>query len=285
MRINALFALVVLLAAAIGCEGCPPTDDDDTVEGDPEILEPEPVGAPTAMVDGRISCVGDNEPPSPSASSLELTGWVREWADPEADEVPSAFQVQAFDPNGNSVGVAFTNPSPGQDGRVAVTVPVTDEGFVGYVEITHDDFVTVRFHNSRPITNTDFAGWAWAVTEADVEQIALDAGVTLEPGTGILVGAVHDCDSFGMSNVVLVVDDSTDGVYWVEGWDPVDSRTFSAPSGRFALPNLEPGPVVVKSFGRLEQGGPLTLLSRVDAVIEADVITEVALEPRAGVER
>ena len=285
MRVSTLLAISLLLAAAIGCEGCPPADDDDTAVGDPEILDPEPPGAPTEPVEGDLECLGDNEPPAPSSSSLELTGWVRAWADPEADEVPPAFQVEAFDANGDSVGTAFSDPSPGRDGRVAVTVPVTDEGFVGYVEITHDDYLPVRFHNSRPITNTDFAGWVWAVTEADVEQIALDAGVTLEDGTGVLVGAIHDCQSFGMSDGVLVVDDSAEGVYYVEGWEPVAARTYSAPSGRFALPNLEPGPVVVKSFGRLEQGGPLTLLSRVDAVIEADVITEVALEPRVAVER
>ena len=285
MRTSSLLTLSVLIAAAIGCEGCPPTDDDDTVVEDPEILDPEPPGAPTAMVDGRISCVGDNEPPEPSAASLELTGWVRTWADPEADGIPPSFQIEAFSPSGSSLGVAFTNPNPGQDGRVAVTVPVTDEGFVGWVMVSLDGYVPTRFHSSRPVTNTDFGGWVWAVTEADIQGIADDVGVTLEAGTGHLIGAVHDCDSFGMSNAVLVVDDSTEGVYFVEGWDPTDTRTFTAPSGRFALPNLAPGPVVVKAFGRLEQGGELTLLSRVDAVIEADVITQVALEPRVAVLR
>ncbi len=271
--------MLVLLA------GCPSVDDDDTAEEDPEILDPEPPGAPTAMVDGRITCVGDNEPPDPSAATLELTGWVRTWDDPEAEGLPPSFEVEAFSPSGSSLGAAFTNPNPGQDGRVAVTVPVTDDGFVGHVMITAEGYVPVRFHNSLPITNTDFGGWVWAITAEEVQDVADDLGVVLEADTGILVGAIHDCDSFGMSNGVVVVDDSAEGVYYVEGWDPVDSRSFSAPSGRFALPNLAPGPVTVKAFGRLEAGGPLTLLSRVDGQIVADVITQVALEPRAGVTR
>lgn len=285
MNTRTLLVMSLLLAAAIGCEGCPPTDDDDTVQEDPEILDPEPPGAPVEMVDGRISCVGDNEPAEPAAASLELTGWVRTWNDPEADDLPPSFEVEALSPSGSSLGTAFSNPNPGQDGRVAVTVPVTDAGFIGHVMITADGYVPVRFHNSLPITNTDFGGWVWAVTQEDVDQIAADAGVTLEADTGILVGAIHDCDSFGMANGVVVVDDSAEGVYYVEGWDPVEERGYSAPSGRFALPNLAPGPVTVKAFGRLEAGGPLTLLSRVDGDIVADVITQVALEPRAGVER
>lgn len=273
--------LALLVTTGADCQSA----DDDTAVEEPEILDPEPPGAPEGMVDGRLTCLGDNASPPAVSTTLELTGWVRRWADPEAEEEPPATQVEAFSPSGTSLGVAFTNPSPGQDGRVAVTVPITSDGFSGYVMITHDGYVPVRFHNSRPVTNTDFSGWIWLATQDEIEQVAAGLGLEIEAGTGILVGASHDCDAFGMSNVVVQVDGSTDGIYYVEGWDPVASRTFSAPSGRFALPNLPPGPFTVKAFGRLELGGPLVLLSRVDGEIVADTITEVALEPRVGVER
>jgi hypothetical protein len=282
-----LLVLVPLLAAG----DCTGPDDDDTVEADPEILDPEPAGAPVARVEGRLTCFGDNDPGEPIGSTLELTGWVRAWGDPEADELPPAARVEAWSATGTSLGFAFANPSPGQDGRVAVTVPVSDEGFVGYVAITEESYLPVHFWSSRPIADTDFGGWVFLVTAEEAVEIGDLVGLEVDPTSqkGHLIGAIHDCDAFGMPNGLIqingVVNGGDDGTWYVEGWDPVDGHTFSTVNGRFVVPNLDPGPITIKAFGRLEEGGPLTLLSRVDAEIVAGVITEVAMEPRIAVER
>ena len=56
-------------------------------------------------------------------------------------------------------------------------------------------------------------------------------------------------------------------------------------SGRFAIPNVDAGPLTVQAFGRLMPGEPLLLLGRADVTVSADAITAVDLQPRAGAER
>ena len=278
MRIAAIlfaFLFITLLAA------CPPVDDDDTV--DPvETLDPEPSGAPTAVADGRLTCLGDNAPPEPLGGAVELTGYARALVDPTAEDEPPEFAVEIFSPSGGSLQTGASNV--GNDGRVNISVPIDDSGFEGYALVTADTFVDVRFKSSRPTTNTDFGGWTWSSTQAELDAAAADLGVTLQAGDGLLMGSAHDCDAFGMENVVIVVDGDAGLAYYVEGFDAVDSRTYTSSSGRFVVPNVSPGDVVVKAFGRLESGGPLTLLSSITTEVVAGTVSAVALEPRVGLE-
>ncbi|MBW2254486.1 MAG: hypothetical protein JRI25_07800 [Deltaproteobacteria bacterium] len=264
--------------------GCPNNDDtgdtDDT--GEVEILDPEPVGAPTEPITGRWTCLGDNEQPPATSRRVELPGYVRTLADPGADDLVPAAQVEVFDENDTLLGTTFANP--GNDGRVAVVIPVLEEGFTGYLMVTEDGFLDWRMEISRPVTNSDFNGWTWLTTPAERDAKATDLGVTVEPSAGILVGAVHDCEAFGSPNIVLQVDGETEDMFYMEGFGAVDTRTYTSDSGRFVLPNVPVGPVVVKAFGRVESGGPLLLLSSIETESLAGVMSAVALEPRVGLE-
>jgi len=72
---------------------------------------------------------------------------------------------------------------------------------------------------------------------------------------------------------------SNEGVVYVEGFDLAPERSFTTDTGRFVVPNVPPGPVQVEAYGRLEDGGPLVLLSRIEATVEAGRITAVDLQP------
>jgi hypothetical protein len=272
---------LMLLPLAV-LAGCPNGDDDPNVP----ILEPEPAGAPTALADGRLTCLGDNAPDPAVGPVLGLPGWVRTYADPtNSGGVQPAAQVEAFDENGLSIGAAFADTG---NGRVSVTVPVRAEGFGGSVLVTATGFIPTRFFTSRPVTGTEAAGWAWLVTEAERDQLAVDAGVVLDPAQGIVVGAIHDCDVFGVGATVIRIGGatgSTDGVVYFDAFAPVPGDTFTAASGRFARANVTPGPVTVEAFGRTEPGGPLELLGRADVNVAVGEITAVDLQPRVGVDR
>jgi hypothetical protein len=271
----------LLCALLLGILGCPTGDDDDTTADEVEILDPEPAGAPTGVVDGRLSCLGDNAPPAPIGGAVELTGYARTLADATAEDEPPEFEVEVVSASGTTLETVVSNV--GNDGRVTVTVPIPDTGFEGWAMITADTYVDLRFQSSRPTTDTASSGWAWLATQAELDDAAANLGQTLDSG-GVLVGASHDCDGFGMENVVIVVDGDAEAAYYVEGFSAVDTRTFSATNGRFAVPNVGPGAVVVKAFGRLEAGGPLTLLSSISTSVAAGGMTAVALEPRVGLE-
>jgi hypothetical protein len=134
------------------------------------------------------------------------------------------------------------------------------------------------------VTNTDFNGWTWLTTPAERDAEAADLEVNIDESAGILVGAVHDCDAFGSPNIVVQVDGETEDIFYVEGFDPVDTRTYTSDSGRFVLPNVPVGPVTVKAFGRVESGGPLLLLSALETESVAGVMSAVSMEPRVGLE-
>lgn len=277
MRILALLAHIPLVAILSACPG--PTPPDEV-----QILSPEPAGAPTESADGRLSCLGSNEPLDAVGTGITLPGWARTLADPTntGDAQPAA-RVDVFDASGAPLGTAFSDTS---NGRVAVSVSVRSAGFDGWVEITATGYIDMTFFSSRRITSDAVAGWVWLTTPEERDSHAAASSITLEAGTGILVGAVHDCVVFGTANVVIRYGgDRTDGVVYFNGFDPAPGDTFTSASGRFAIANLPPGPLVVDAFGRLMPGEPLILLSRADVTITADEITVVDLQPRAGVDR
>lgn len=255
-------------------EGTPETDAPIEVE----TLEPEPAGAPTDVVDGRTGCLDTYVIGAPAGTALELTGYVRTLADPTATSEPPPATVEVFDASGSSLGEAFSDPT--RTGRTSVSVPVASDGFTGYAEIEATGYLPERFSVSVPIADTAASAWVFLATSGERDQIAGDLGVATGDADAILVGSVHDCDGFGAGNVVVTLDRSADGVFYVEGFAPTAARTFTSSTGRFALGGLAPGSTRVEAWGRLEAGGPLSLLGAIDATLEAGVITAVSLEPR-----
>lgn len=277
---------IVVLAALAGAAAC--GDDDDVDQQEAPILEPEPSGSPTEVVgagsvDFEISCLGDNSQPDPGNTNLTLPGWIRDWNDPANEgRVQPAADAEAFD----EVGTLGTSSSDTVTGRIAISVPIEEEGFVGTVRVTAQDYLEHHFRVSRPVTMTKTAGWVWLLRQSDVDAVAAEAGVEVEPGEAIVVGAVHDCLGFGYSNAIIRWGERTDGVVYFDGFAPAPERTFTAESGRFAIPGAPAGPLTVEAYGRLGGTGqsarPLTLLSRIDIDVEAGVVSAVALEPRVA---
>lgn len=272
----ASLALCLVSSLLVGCPG------DDVPPAQVPILDPEPAGSPTAIAEGRLTCLGNNAPAPPIGLNLTLPGYTRALADPtNASGSQPAASVEAFDATG-TLGTTFASTT---DGRVALAVPIDMTGFQGWVKVTATGFVPVSLYTSRPYTSNSVSGWAWLPTMAEVTEQATMAGKTITSGQGILVGAVHDCDVFGVSNAVIRYAGRTDGVVYYMDFEPSTALTFTSASGRFAVPNVAPGPVTVEAFGRVTAGGPLTLLSRAEVTVTANEITAVDLQPRVAVER
>lgn len=269
----------ILLALALGLSAC---------DGGPTAPAAEPVvetlaelpNAPTEVVDGRMTCIGKGGVPG-AAGALEVNGYVRTLADPEAKKEVPAAKVEVFLPDGTSIGTGFADST--KAGRVAISVPVKATGFEGYSVVSQGGFLDWRLSSSRPITTTDIAGWAWLSTQDEINSRAKALGFELKAGTGILVGAVHDCDGFGVANAVVVVGSSSSNlVYYMEGFDIAAARPYTSLTGRFVTANLPAGELTVKAFGRLKASGPLTLLSSAKVTIEAGRMTAIDLAPREG---
>ncbi len=277
--------LIALLALALF--GCPSEEDPPADKPAGEKLDPEPAKPPPPTPDpeARLTCVGSNPPKAMKGAVVDLVGYVRTLADPGADKPPPKAEVEAFSAAGKSLGKTFADVQKGKDGRVSLPVPVKSEGFTGYAVVTHAGYWDWRLSNSRPLTTTEFDGWAWLTTPAEVDTRAKALGVTQSADNGLLLGSVHDCDGFGVQYAVVQVDGSTDGVLYVEGFDLVKERTYASDTGRWVMVNAKPGKHVIKAFARLEKDGPLTLLSMIEATVEAGKMTAVAMQPRIGLKK
>ena len=255
------------------------TAEPSTTTEDPVETLADPAGAPTAIVDGRLNCLGQPGIAG-SAGALELTGYVRTLADPDAKKPLPQATVEAFMQDGTSLATAGIDITKG--GRVSLTVPVKASGFDGYAIARYPGYLDWRLQSSRVKTTTDFDGWAFLTTQAEVDSRATAIGLTPAAGSGLVVGAVHDCDGFGVANVVISLGGGTQVVRYIEGFDISPTRTFTSSTGRFAVANLAPGLLTVKAFGRLKAGGPLTLLSSAQVTIVAGAMTAIDLAPRTG---
>ena len=266
------------LLAALLLVGCISASTAGPPEENVETL-PDPAGAPTGVVDGRLTCMGQ-PPPTGTAGALELTGYVRTLADPDGlQPVPTA-TVEAFMQDGTSLGTAGVDVT--KRGRVSISVPVKASGFDGYAVVQQAGYLDWRLQSSRAKTSTDLDGWAFLATQAEIDSRATALGLSPTAGTGILVGAVHDCDGFGVSNAVVVLSTGSQTVHYVEGFDVTAARSYTSSTGRFVVANLPPAPVTVKAFGRLKAGGPLTLLSSAQVTILSGKMSAIDLAPRIG---
>ncbi len=273
-----LLAVLLLGACIVGCPNG--EDPEEPVAPPAEVWKPAPSGAPDEAADGRLTCLGKNAPSTVTGNAIELTGYARLLADPDAEhEVPSA-SVEVFTADDISLATAFSDPV--KSGRASVNVPISDAGFTGYAKVVLDGYLDYRFQTSRAVTDTALTAWVWLTTADEVSTHADALGLAVDAGKGLLFGAVHDCDGFGVQYAVIRVENSAADVLYIEGFAPVADRTWTSDTGRFVVPNLPPGTVTVKAFGRSAAGEPLSLLSQIDVEIQADAISAVNLEPRVA---
>lgn len=286
--------LALVLATLAGCPG----NGGGEPDAEPvEILDPEPAGAPTGTVQvstPALSCLG-KPVDAPTTSAVELPGYVRLLSDPTALAAPPAAQVDAYTAGGELLNTGFADPT--KQGRIAVPVSFTGDGFDGYVVVTQTGYLDYRFQTNRAVNVPQVNGYAWLMTSGDVDTWEGTLGVSQLDTNGILLGSVFDCEAFPLENVVITIEGDASGVYYPDGPTPsacptgvtcaqpfanAAGATYSNGTGRFFAANQPPGNITVKAFGRLTSGGPLTLLASIDTVITADAITAVALQPRTG---
>jgi len=310
-RLGAVVAgAAVMLVGVTGCpgeegEGPRCVSDAEVVA----VLEPEPMGAPEGTAEeADLLCIGC-EPAPVSAGNIQLLGYLRTYSDPDyADCVLPEGRIEAFDESGTPLAMGFPNTDPDEGGRVDFSIPIRAQGFRGWVHLTSDGFVPLSLRSTRPLVDpaAQPVGWGFLMTTDEIAAVAAEAGVTIEAGRGIIQGAVHDCEGFGIENAVVRIAGSSDGTrYFIDSEQPsrsrcglnpamsvrsdhftlAASRTYTSTSGRFAVANIDPGVVTVEAFGRRAAGRPLELLSRADVTVIADEIAAVDLAPRMGLER
>ncbi len=272
--------ICALAIAAFTVAACGQDDTGETGETPVELETlPDadvPADAPTDAHNGDadLTCLGKDRKGKANAG-VTLTGYARSLADPDADGDAPEGQVTAVDTDGNE----FSGPiDVSKDGRVAVYVATGDEGFGGHAVVTSAGFLDWRFQSTNKVINSDYNGWAFLVTEQERDDAATGAGITLDLNKGVLVGSVHDCVAFGISNAIVEVNGEFANTAYITGFGIDSAKTFTGSSGRFAVPNLS-GTVEVRAWARLESGGDFTLIAEDEISIDVAAINALSLDP------
>ncbi len=245
-----------------------------------------------------LSCPGEQTPPG--STSLGLSGFVRTLADPTALTTMPSAEIAVFDPGGTQLATSYSNP--GMDGYATAVIPINNQGFSGYGIVTAPGYLDQRLQRNRLVTYTEQWFFAWLITQAEVDSWGAMLGVKQAANNGILMGTAVDCDGFGLRDVVVKIDGNDQSVVYVDGprlydhpSDPMDcmtdhscshpfapmlQRTATALTGRFVVPNVAPAsPVLVETFGRLDENGPYGKMASMAVEVVAGSVTAVALYP------
>ncbi|MBP6629058.1 MAG: hypothetical protein KBG28_26460 [Kofleriaceae bacterium] len=236
----------------------------------------------------NTSCLGT--PTADMASTVEITLNTKVTDFQEEDGVPGA-TVGVFDGFDymNPVATGTASSAAGMEGDISLVIPAGRRrfGFRMQAEDWFDTLLLFQYLDPAMATQTSPA------TISPVSQttgLALPAlvGVTRSPGTGILAGAIRDCDKNEIAGFTATVSSVSGQKMPIAG-----ARTFyfgpnglparnnvepiGSENGLFAVLELPPTPTAfIQTWGYLNQAdadaGRETLLSELQVPVVADLV-------------
>lgn len=209
------------------------------------------------------------------------------------------FQTDAAVPDAMVIAFAGTDqtkvlsgPTPAMsdaDGNLTITIdnsiPHTRIGFKMIAEPdAYDTFLLNQYLDPAAATQTE-PGTISTVSKATGAAIPALVGISRTPGTGVLAGALRDCDHHELSNFTATVSTTPGSTTELQGartfyfQNGLPARNTVVPiankDGLFAILELPPAPTAyVQMWGYLTQAdvddGNLTLLSELAVPVIAD---------------
>ncbi len=240
-----------------------------------------------------LSCL--NTPPNDPASTVEvlLTTKVNDFQ--SMNPVPGAKVYVFLDQNID----AATPDSPftsDQNAMVTVKIPVGTKRF-GY-KMTSDSALDTLLLNQtvKPDMAAQTEEEIRSVSKTTAQTMPALIGVSRTPGTGILAGAIRDCQRHEISNFIATVSTTKGTATHAAGADayyfsskvglPVrhSQQDFGSPNGLFMVIELQPAPqAYVQMWGYLTDADQamdkLTLIAELPTPVIGDVVITGSYEP------
>jgi hypothetical protein len=306
----------VLLAACGGGSG----GDDDTT---PDAPAEKDFGfkKPDASVKGNmevadnefmelgpadLSCLNTPNGDLPTTVAVELSTIVRDF---QSDNLVPNAGIEVF--NADTLAV-FDNKTSAKDATVTIDIPVGVKRF-GYRMTDEDSLETLLLNQKvKPDMATQTEGSIRTVSKATAATMPALIGIARTQGTGVLAGAMRDCQDHEVSNFVAAVVSTrgaTEGTYEeilaqvksskIEGSDTYYFRTVADSSlpvkhtqesngtgdGLFMVVELAVAPTaIVQIWGYANDNDfasdKLTLLGELETESKADTVITGSYEPR-----
>jgi len=207
MRIRNL--IPVLMAACVyGCGGDSPTPD--TPDEDVDIGFKKPTASLKANMEisedkwqeigaADLSCFNTPNSDQPTSVVVALTTLVRDF---QSDNLVPLANVEVFNAE---TDVVFQTTAADADANVVINVPIGVKRF-GY-RLTDPESLETLLLNQKvdPDLAVQTEGSIRTVSKATAATMPALIGVSRTPGTGVLAGAMRDCQDREVSNFVATV--------------------------------------------------------------------------------
>jgi hypothetical protein len=289
--------LFVLAAAACGGGGDDTGDDDDMPDaggpvGNPGFIVPDETtkafDGDTELGEANWDCLNTPTDDIATTVAITLTGVLNDFQNNDTeirDATVTVFQ-----------GIDYQNPDAmdgptGVDGTYTLTLPSGGGPRWGF-KVSADDYMDTfllnqYFEPGVAAQSLDIS----AISSGLATALPAFIGINRTPGTGVLAGAIRDCDGFEVANAIATVSTTSGSVAHLEGAQtfyldngtslPVkhDQLAHTDASGIFAIFEL---PVTASTYLQIwgftdaadvAQGeAGLTLLSELESPVVADTV-------------
>ena len=287
-------ALTLLLAVSAACGGDPPTPDAPAPDiGFNKPLAPLKANVKNAEVGpADLSCLGMPSGDPSTTVPIALSATVRDYF--QKDMLMVGAVVTAF--HDTEVGQPFDTRTADAQGAVTLGVPVGTRRFG--LKMTHKDALDTLLLNQAidPIMAAQSLGYVETISAGTAAALSAFIGKLRTAGTGVLAGAMRDCQGRDLSNFIATVSSApgtaahlagADAYYFDPATDfPARHKQFEAASsdGLFMVIELAPTPTAyVQVWGYPADADlaadRLTLVGELQAPVIADTVITGTYEP------
>jgi hypothetical protein len=216
------------------------------------------------------SCIG-HDPTGTVPASVTVTGTVTDFfSDPIAGVAVVGHKL-----DGSQVG---SPASTGASGNYSLALATGSQPLVGYVNFFLSDYMPFNIFTPDPLIGDIDGVSAFLITPNLVSGFAAQYGATLQPGDGVVVVTVEDCQKNPVRDAEVTVDqaDSNTRVYYLgeDGLPDIEAARTSV-NGEVIIINVNPGPITVHFNHPLAPAG----LQTYDMVAFPDQISATQMHP------
>lgn len=232
-----------------------------------------------------LSCLGTPANDPPTTVAVALSTIVRDF---QSDNLVGGAQVIAF--RGQNLGDVFDTQTADQNAAVTITIPVGVTRF-GY-KMTSDSALDTLLLNQKvdPDTAMQTESSIKSVSKTTAQTLPALIGVSRTPGTGVLAGAIRDCQDREISNFIATVSTTQGTVTHAAGSDtyyfsptvglPVrhSQQKHGSKNGLFMVIELQPAPTAyVQVWGYLTAADVASDTKTLIAELQTDVVADTVI--------
>jgi hypothetical protein len=238
-----------------------------------------------------LSCLGTPAADPPTTVAVALSTLVRDF---QSDNLVPSSTVTAF--RGQDTTMVFDTKTSDQNAAITFNIPIGVTRF-GYKMVSDSALDTLLLNQKvKPDMPTQTEGSIRSVSKTTAQTLPALIGVSRTEGTGVLAGAIRDCQDREISNFIATVSTTKGTVTHAAGTDtyyfsptvglPVrhSQQKHGSKNGLFMIIELQPAPTAYVQVWGYKTDADMTankleLIAELQTNVIADTVITGSYEP------